>query len=155
LENENITKKYYSSIVDNTNTNLKINLNDFVIFNSDKFSNNKLQAPVTNNAFNDLINESSNTNYSADDEDDLKLFQDNSICFGQVNSIWIDPANDMPMLKIKAFFKPDQIKHYNLDESEKVYEENELISSNYYFDEFEAENIKQKCLIFDKKAYQK
>ena len=112
VENENIiTKKYYSSIVDNKNVDLKINVNDFIIFNSDKFTNSSNKLIQANNEL--IINESSNTNYSADDDED-DTDNDSSICFGQVHSIWLDSSNnnnntnddddeDMPMLKIKVF----------------------------------------------------
>lgn len=58
------------------------------------------------------------------------------------------------MVKIKLFLKPEQIQS-ELESSERSFEKNELISSNYYFEEYDAENIKNKCLIFDEEQYEK
>jgi hypothetical protein len=108
-----------------------------------------------------LINESSNTNYSAEDEDEednKNESKSNSLCFGQVCSLWNDTESDMAMIKVKLFLRPEQIRN-DLEtsdaEKEKVFEENELILSNFYLNEYEAENIRQKCLIFDRNSYEK
>lgn len=164
------SKNNSPSLVDVSN-NIKIRINDYIIFSSDKLlnksinNNEVLNQPKNESkiicAYNELTNESSNTNYSVEEEEaenketnDSKSSLDDSVCFGQVCSLWNEPVSDLLMVKIKLFLKPEQIQS-ELDSSERFFEKNELISSNYYFEEFDAENIKKKCLILDEEQYEK
>jgi hypothetical protein len=79
----------YDSIK-NLSNNCVVNLNDYVCLNSNKnilkfYKKQEKKAPVAHESFNELINESSNTNYSMDDESETNF---NYVL--QVKSIWID-----------------------------------------------------------------
>lgn len=126
------------------------------MFNSDKFVF-KPKNEVKFTLFNDATNESSNTTYSIEDEEDdelktnLKYEQENTQCYGQICSIWNEPKSDCVMLKIRALLKPEQIQ----TAVEKTFEKNELFLTNFYFNDFDAENLIKKCTILDKENYEK
>lgn len=127
------------------------------MYNSDKFVA-KPKNEVKFTLYNDATNESSNTNYSIEDDDEeddsknnLKSEQENTFCYGQICSISMESKTETIMLKIRALLKPEQCQN----STEKSFEKNELVLSNYYFNDFDAEYLIKKCTILSKETYEK
>ncbi|CAF0720036.1 unnamed protein product [Brachionus calyciflorus] len=153
LNSEPLEKNSYFSIK-NRVSNMVVNLNDCVLVER---TNSKKETHLENeNVYSELINESSNTNYSCD-ENECSISKTIE-SFAQVKSIKVDPSCDKIMLSVKMFLKPEQIKNEikNLNESIK-FEENELISYQEASEPevLDAEVIKSKSIISDHTNYLK
>ena len=155
-ENVNTDGKYsnmsrYESIK-NTIDGMILNINDFIMFETRKDtdienSNAPKSTKITDSASNELINESSNTNYSIDDEDGendlIKTF------VAKIVSVWKDNSTDKLMIAIRYYYRPEQLKNELITNNDIKFEDcNELISTNQY-DVIELTSIKSKCFIMD------
>ena len=129
-----------------------LNINDFIMFETRKDtdienSNAPKSTKITDSASNELINESSNTNYSIDDEDGendlIKTF------VAKIVSVWKDNSTDKLMIAIRYYYRPEQLKNELITNNDIKFEDcNELISTNQY-DVIELTSIKSKCFIMD------
>ncbi len=107
----------------------------------------------------DLINESSNTNYSIEeDEDDPEANNTSSselrIYVAKLIAFWKDELTDKLMIAVRYFYKPEQLKS-EINNSQNVRPEflsKELISTNQY-DVVELTSIRAKCSIMNMDSY--
>ncbi len=159
-ENVNIDGKYsntsrYESIK-NTIDGMVLNINDFIMFENRRDSETENStAPkstkIADSTSNELINESSNTNYSIDDEEGDNDFK---TCVAKIVSLWKDNSTDKLMIAIRYFYRPEQLKNEQIMNKTDVKFEDckELVSTNQY-DVIELTSIKSKCFIMDLNRY--
>ena len=120
---------------------------------------NSTKAETTNvaadNVYSELVNESSNTNYSADDASSMSASTE--LFCAQIKAIWSDMNNnDKLMASVKLFYKADQLKCELEEADRKKLEQNELVCIDQEpYQNLDVDSIKSKCSILNFDNYEK
>lgn len=148
----------YASIK-NLKDEYSIRENDFVSFENknpkpkDAYISNS-DCSKASNVYNELMDESSNTNYSIDENE--KAEPDN-VYLGRVESFWKEEKSDKLMMSIRILYKPEQLKFEFdglLKETLKGFDKNELVLTSQ-IDVVECDSIRSKCVVYDNENYEK
>lgn len=103
--------------------------------------------------FSELVNESSNTNYSADELSDSSATE---LFCAQVRDLWTDAVANKLMASLKLFYKPEQLRTELTDTDREQLAANELVCIDQEAAQvFDVDAIKSKCSVFDFDQYEK
>lgn len=110
---------------------------------------------AADNVYSELVNESSNTNYSADDTSSVSA--PTELFCAQIKAIWNDVNNnDKLMASVKFFYKADQLKCELKEADRKKLEPNELVCIDQEaYQNLDVDSIKSKCSILNFDNYEK
>jgi hypothetical protein len=133
--------------------------NDFILFENKNPKAKDAYVSETDcskadNVYNELMDESSNTNYSIDENEKA---EPDCVYIAKVESFWKDGNSDKLMMSIRNLYKPEQLKgeiESLMKESEINFCKNELVFTSQ-IDVMECNSIRSKCVVYDNENYEK